>query len=209
MRDLGLGVDPAEIRTTINGYATSFDVLILLVDERGLVAMDTEAGLAGHTVDTFLTLGANVTIRDDVRYRSATYEANGDKLLLFAPANETLRVSSSGLLELQTVIYELSAAGVSQETIDELVRGLVPVAQGSRTLPLPSLRPLVAVPEGQVASAWQDLIPQLAIAGGIAVAAPLFRMEAATMLDHAKRVVSVAEALSQKLGTPVRTTRGR
>ncbi len=51
--------------------------------------------------------------------------------------------------------------------------------------------------------------PGGAIAGGIAVAAPLFRMEAATMLDHAKRVVSVAEALSQKLGTPVRTTRGR
>ncbi len=51
--------------------------------------------------------------------------------------------------------------------------------------------------------------PGGAIAGGIAVAAPLFRMEAATMLDHAKRVVGVAGALSQRLGTPVRATRGR
>ena len=43
------------------------------------------------------------------------------------------------------------------------------------------------------------------IAGGIAVAAPLFRMEASTMLDHAKRVVDAAEALSQRLGRPVQT----
>ncbi len=47
--------------------------------------------------------------------------------------------------------------------------------------------------------------PGGAIAGGIAVAAPLFRMQAATMLDHAQRVVGVAAALSQKLGTPVQS----
>ena len=46
------------------------------------------------------------------------------------------------------------------------------------------------------------------IAGGIAVAAPLFRMEATTMLDHAKRVVSAADRLSQKLGTSGRTAPG-
>ena len=191
------GVDPMEIRTTINGFATSFDVRILLVDGRGLVAMDTEAGMAGHIVDAFLALGPHVTERDGVRFRSATYEANGDKLLLFAPANETLRVSSSGLLELQTAIYELSAAGVSQETIDQLVRGLVPVAEGSRMLPLPSLRPLVAVPEGQVASAWQDLIPQLAIAGGIALVASAV---AALLISRSvsSRLASVTQA-AQKM----------
>jgi DNA-binding IclR family transcriptional regulator len=44
--------------------------------------------------------------------------------------------------------------------------------------------------------------PGGAIAGGIAIAAPSFRMEAATMLDHVKRVVAVAEALSDRLGSP-------
>lgn len=40
------------------------------------------------------------------------------------------------------------------------------------------------------------------IAGGIAVAAPSFRMDAATMLDHARRVVATAKALSNRLGAP-------
>ncbi len=44
--------------------------------------------------------------------------------------------------------------------------------------------------------------PGSGIAGGIAIAAPLFRMDAATMLDNAKRLVDVAGALSQRLGTP-------
>ena len=42
------------------------------------------------------------------------------------------------------------------------------------------------------------------VAGGIAIAAPLFRMESTTMLDHAGRVVDAAQALSQKLGAPRR-----
>ena len=193
------GVDPAEIRITINGYATSFGVRILLVDERGFVVTDTEASMTGHTVDTFLTLGPNITERDGVRFRMATYEANGDKLLLFAPANETLRVSSSGLLELQTAIYELTAAGVSQETIDQLVRSLVSVTEGSRTLPLPSLRPLIAVPEGQVASAWQELIPQLAIAGGIALVASAVAalLISRSVSSRLARVTQAAQKMAQ------------
>jgi len=38
-------------------------------------------------------------------------------------------------------------------------------------VPLPSLRPLVAVPEQEITSAWRDVIPQLAIAGSIALLA--------------------------------------
>lgn len=44
--------------------------------------------------------------------------------------------------------------------------------------------------------------PGGAIAGGIAVAAPLFRMDATAMLDHAQRIVATAEALSRRLGGP-------
>lgn len=191
------GVDPADIQNTINGFATSFDVRILLVDGRGLVVTDTEAGLAGHTVDAFLALGPRVTERDGVRFRSATYEGGGEKLLIFAPANETLRVSGTGLLQLQTAIYELTAADVSQETIDQITRSVVNAGEGSRTLPLPSLRPLVAVPEGQVASAWRDLIPQLAIAGGIALAASAV---AALLISRSvsSRLASVTQA-AQKM----------
>lgn len=38
------------------------------------------------------------------------------------------------------------------------------------------------------------------IAGSVAVAAPLFRMNPATILDHAQRVVATAEALSRRIG---------
>ncbi len=165
------GVSQAEIQNTINGYASAFDVRVLLVDERGLVATDTESSMSGQTVDVFLALGPKVTVRDGARFRSARYDVDGETLLLFAPANETLRVSSSGLLQLQTAFYELSAAGLAPDAVDRLLEDLVNRAEGSRTIPLPSLRPLVAVPEERVASAWPDLIPQLAIAGGIALVA--------------------------------------
>ena len=42
--------------------------------------------------------------------------------------------------------------------------------------------------------------PGGAISGGIAIAAPLVRMDAATMLDHAQRIVATAEALSRRIG---------
>ncbi len=48
--------------------------------------------------------------------------------------------------------------------------------------------------------------PGGAITGGIAIAAPLFRMESVSMLDHAQRVVATAQALSQRLGAPGRAT---
>ncbi len=44
--------------------------------------------------------------------------------------------------------------------------------------------------------------PGGAIAGAIAIAAPLFRMEAARMLDHAQRLVAVTEALNRRLCPP-------
>lgn len=186
------GVSQTEIQNTINGYANAFDVRILLVDKRGLVATDTESAMSGRTVDVFLALGPEVTVRDGARFRTSRIEVDGESLLLFAPATETLRISSSGLLQLQTAFYELTAAGLAPAAVEELLNDLVSRAETSRTIPLPTLRPLVAVPEERIASAWRDLLPQVAIGGGIAlvasaIAALLISRSVSRRLDQATR----------------------
>ena len=163
--DVGRG----EIQNAAIDYAESFDVRVLLVDEDGTVVVDTDSHLNGETVDLFQQAGLEVTRRGGAEFRMAKYAGSDEELLLFAPARESLQLSSNRLIQLQTVIYELEASGESSDAIAEIIAGLDPTEP--RTLAVPSLRPLVAVSESEITSAWQDLIPQLSIAGGIALLA--------------------------------------
>jgi signal transduction histidine kinase len=52
-----------------------------------------------------------------------------------------------------------------------LLKGLTNQPDSPQTVPLPTLRPLVAVPRSELTSAWRDLIPRFAIAGGLALLA--------------------------------------
>ncbi len=185
-------VDRAEIQNAVDDYADSFDVRILLVDEDGRVAVDTDSRLTGRTIDAFREPGVPVTRRGSAQFRMASYGSDGEELLLFAPAHESLQLSSNRLIQLQTVIYGLSASAAPSEALNELLAKLLAEPEAPRTLPLPSLRPLVAVSEGQITSAWQDLIPQLAIAGGIA------------LLASAAAAVLVSRSLSQRLARVTR-----
>lgn len=165
------GVEQREIHEVVRDYAESFDVRIVLVDRGGLVVDDTESGLTGQTIDAFLDPSLRVTTRGSARFRMATYESEGEKLLVFAPAQESLQFSTNRLVTLQAVIFDLYASGASSDALAGLLEDLLDEPGTPRTLPAPSFRPLVAVPEEEITSAWQDLIPQLAIAGGIALLA--------------------------------------
>jgi signal transduction histidine kinase len=164
------GVDDAAVHNAVNDYALSFDVRVLLVNEQGRVVADTDGSLTGDTIDVFVEGDVPVTRRGSAQFRMAKWGAGGEELFVFAPARESLQLSPNRLIQLQQVIYELSASSTSPEVLDDLL-ATIAGEQGPRTIALPELRPLVAVTEEQITSAWQDLVPQFLIAGGIALLA--------------------------------------
>ena len=161
-------VEPGQIQAVIQDYAESFDVRVLLVDQEGRVVGDSESRLAGRTIDAFQQPGLRVTERGGARFRMATYSAEGDELLLFAPAEESLQLDANSLVELQT--FAFTSIG-QREVLSESLAELLETSDVVRILAPRAVRPLVAVPAAEVTSAWQDLIPQFAIAGGIALTA--------------------------------------
>ena len=161
-------VDPDEIQSIIRDYAQSLDVRVLLVDEEGHVVSDTDARLVGRTIDAFREPGARVTERGGARFRMASYGADGEQLLLFAPAEDSLQLDANSLVELQT--FAFTSIG-QREILVEPLAELLEASDVVRILAPRGVRPLIAVPEAEITSAWQDLIPQLAIGGGIALLA--------------------------------------
>jgi signal transduction histidine kinase len=190
------GVSQAAIGDAVEDYAKSFDVRVVLVDEGGRVAVDTDARLTGQTIDVFRELGLPETRRGGVQFRMARYHSGDEELVLFAPAQESLQLPSERLNDLQATIYALYANDVSPDVLSNLLRGLAEGEQAPRILPPPDLRPLVAVPEGEISSAWQDLVPQLAIAGGIAL---LFSAAAAALISNSvsRRLARVTRAAQE------------
>ena len=177
------GVDQAQIETTIDGYADSFDVRILTVDGEGNVGYDTESRLNGGVVDAFIT-ARPVIERGNSRFRMAKFNAGDEKLMLFASPRESVELSTNLLDQIQAFIYESAAANSAQtdelpplinaafdQLLQQLVEDLVSGSGTPLTIPLPSTRPLIAVPEAEITSAWRDIIPQVSIAGGLALIA--------------------------------------
>jgi len=164
-------LDEAAIENAVSDYARSFDVRILLVNKNGDVAFDTGARLTGSSIDAFHDPSQPIITRGNAQFRKTTVSSEGEQLVLFAPAQESVRLRTNQLADLQATIFYFSASGVSSEELDNLVSGLLSDPQQAQSLPLPDLRPLIAVPEQELASAWRDVVPQLAIAGGIALLA--------------------------------------
>lgn len=163
--DVGQG----QIRDAVADYAESFDVRILLVDGEDRVTVDTEARLTGSTIDAFRAPGMPITTRGNAQFRMAKYGSDGEDLLLFVPAQETLHLSPNRLIQLQQVIYGLYASDVPPDVLDDLLQDLLDEPETPRPVLLPNVRPIVAVSEEEITSAWRDLVPQLAIVGGIAL----------------------------------------
>ncbi len=164
-------VDQTEIDNAVRDYARSFDVRILLINGTGQVVFDTGSRLTGSTINVFSDPSQPIITRGNAQFRKANFSSEGERLVLFAPAQRSIQLETNRLAQLQATIFSLSASGVSEEKLNSLVRGLLSDPSRPNILPLQPLQPLVAVPEQQITSAWRDLIPQLAIAGGIALLA--------------------------------------
>jgi signal transduction histidine kinase len=181
------GASESEIHNTVQDYADGFDVRVLLVDDEGRVVFDSESGLYGKTVGAFLEPGGDVTRRGGAEFRMEKYSAEGDDLLLFAPPRDTLQLSTNRALQLQAYSFVVG-------DLSELLRELAAQPQAATELPLPTLRPLVAVSEDEIASAWQDVVPPLALAGLIALGA------------SAVIAVLVARSITGRLGRVTRAS---
>ena len=164
------GLTETQIQDAVRSYADSFDVRVLLVDPEGRVVFDTTSGLTGQMVDVFREPGLSVTKRGDTQFRKASYHAGREELLFFASAQESLRLSSNSLAEFQTWYYFLDPSSLSRNVLKEELTALLQEPGTGPTLGV-NLRPLVVVPEAEIVSAWQDLIPQLVIAAAIALLA--------------------------------------
>jgi signal transduction histidine kinase len=160
------------ITNAVADYARSFDVRILLVNSEGTVVSDTGSRLRGSKVGFFSDPSVSFITRGGKEFRKLNFNSDGERLVLFAPAQDSVQLQTDRLAALQATIYSLSTTpGVSSDTLRSLISGLLSDPSRPTSLAPPPLRPIVAVPEQQIASAWRDVIPQIAIAGGIALLA--------------------------------------
>ncbi|MGB2693633.1 MAG: HAMP domain-containing sensor histidine kinase [Dehalococcoidia bacterium] len=165
------GLDEHEIQDALRTYATSFDVRVLLVDRDGHVVVDTSSVLTGETIVDYRAFALTVTKRGDSEFRTMSLTAGGQKLRLFGSPQESLAVTSSALVELQARLFALDESAISRQIVEEQVAAASQAPDSNRFLPAPELRPLIVVPEAQITSAWRELVPQLAVAGAIALLA--------------------------------------
>ncbi len=165
------GSDPEQIEQAVDEYAKSFDVRILLVDQAGVVRADTDSKLNGNTIDGFADGELVLTKRGSARFQMGDYSARDENLLLFASPSDQVDLSANRLAALQGILYQLPQQSLTSDELEERVQELLSAPEYVQALPPPSLRPLVAVPEQEIASAWRDVIPQLLFAGGVALVA--------------------------------------
>ena len=165
------GLDSAQIQNAVRVYADSFDVRVLLIDQQGRVVLDTDSDLTGTSMAVLTEPGGSVTRRGDSQFRMAKYNIAGEDMFLFYPVEENLHLSSSDLVELQTFLYRTDTPSISNRLLRDEVTSLLQGEGAEFPLPGPSLRPVVAVPEAQITSAWQEIMPQIAIAGTLALLA--------------------------------------
>ena len=182
-------VSAADIENAVRNYSDSFDVRILVVNSEGMVVSDTDEELNGAIVEHFKDPSLDVTSRGSARFRKATTTWMVKNSCYSRRRKKSLKVPSDHLADLQATIFEFYAAGgLSEDELANLLRGLRNQPASARTIPLPGLRPVIAVPSSELTSAWQDLIPQFALAGVIA------------LLASAAVATLISRSVSQRLG---------
>lgn len=193
------GVDDTEIQNAAAGYAQSFDIRVLLVNVDGHVVLDTDSRLTGRTVGVFLDPDVRVVNRGNAHFRMAGYSGDGEDLQLFAPARESIQLTPNRLILVQQLAYELAGSSVPQEVLDQILQDILSDPQQAVTVPLPTLRPVLAVPHSELTAAWQDLVPQLLIVGIIAltVSAAVAVLVSRSLSGRIARVTQAAQAMAR------------
>lgn len=193
-------VDEGQVRSTLDGFANSFGVRILTVDAEGNVLYDTDSSLSGGVVDAFVTDDRAPVERGGARFRMARFDTGEENLMLFSSARNSIELTTSQLSDLQAFLYQNAAQGESVSI--QLQRALNSLSEGDATtlsFPLPDSRALVAVPEAEITAAWRDIIPQVSIAGGIALIAAAIAavLIARSVTGRLARVTHAAQEMAQ------------
>lgn len=161
-----------DIVGVLDGYARRFDVRILLLGEGGRVVADTGGKLVGESIRTFEGPVVTSAGEDALHLRKARYRGDEGNLLLFASAREgQIMLSALPLEQLQALIFSSAAAGLPLQDLESGLAALRLNPEGEPMLGTARYMPVVAVPEGEITSAWLDLAPRLAIAGAVALLA--------------------------------------
>jgi len=166
-------LEQEHIQDVVRGYAASFDVRILLLEASGEVVFDTGSSLAGTTIESYQEAGT-VIRRGGAEFRMIRYNPGSGDHYMFASAQQSFRLSSSRLAEFQAFVYALDDSSLSRALLSDRIKDLLEEEGTGRLVPAASLTPMVAVPIGEITSAWQEVIPQLAIAASVALLASAF-----------------------------------
>jgi len=191
-------VPPDQIQNTVEGFAESFDVRVLLVDDEGNVTYDTEGGLRGGVVDPAIDT-RQVERRGSAEFRMAPYDEGGEDLVLFAAASDSIELTSAQLGQIQAFISDYAATGDSDPAVlQSLVSEFAANIGAGLSIPLPSSRPLVAVDSAEITAAWRDVLPQITIAGGIALVAAfaVAALFSRSITGRLARVTRAAQAMA-------------
>ncbi|MCH7698024.1 MAG: HAMP domain-containing histidine kinase [Chloroflexi bacterium] len=192
-------VGRTQIQDTLDGYADSFDVRILTVDGEGNVLYDSDARLIGGVVDAFVA-ERPVIQRGGARFRMASFDTGDESLMLFTSARDSIELTTSQLTEFQAFLYQNAAQGDSLSVqLQNILNNLADGEPTTLSVPLASSRSLVAVPEAEITSAWRDIIPQMSIAGGIALLAATIAaiLIARSVTGRLERVTHAAQEMAK------------
>ncbi len=130
-------VGGAQIQGTLDGYAESFDVRILTVDDEGNVLYDTDARLNGAVVDAFVA-ERPVIQRGDASFRMASFDTGDERLMLFTSARDSIELTTSQLTEFQAFLYQNAAQGDSLSVqLQNILNSLVDGEPTTLSIPLP------------------------------------------------------------------------
>lgn len=165
------GLSEREIQDALRTFAASLDVRVLLVDDEGRVVTDTDSLLTGAKIEDLSALSLAVKDPGDNRYRALSLTAGEENLRLFSAPRESVAIDSSALLEFQASLFGLEESTITRQILQEQLASLASSPGANRYLPGPALRPLIVVPEAQITSAWNDVVPQLLVAGALALLA--------------------------------------
>jgi signal transduction histidine kinase len=150
-----------QLERDVRSYADAFDVRMLIVDSQGRVVVDTGETFMDEAVPEIVADDAEVTSRGGSRFVSVGHSGEGGDWRLFAAPSESLTLTRSTVAEVQDFSFFSSG---NSDAIQDLL-------SANRVVPAPTFRPVVAVREEELASAWRDLIPQLIVGGLIALGA--------------------------------------
>ncbi len=193
------GVEPAQIQATLDGFADSSDVRILTVDDQGTIIYDTDSLLNGEVVEAFAA-DQPIVQRGGASFRMASFDTGNENLMLFASARDSIELTTSQLSEFQAFLYQNAAQGESlSQQLQNILNSLDDGDPTTLSIPLASSRSLVAVPEAEITSAWRDIIPQMSIAGGIALLAAAIAaiLIARSVTGRLERVTHAAQEMAK------------